>query len=267
MSTISSESLVQSITQMEKQLASMKAMLGGSASIKSAKKEKRAPNPDAKPNPWITFLGKVHAMLKGAEHKGPATIGVLFASHLKESHGKDTAYEMDSGAMLAEFDSWATEERLAEIKGMKRGTKKDAVSVSASETEEPEKKERKPRAPLTDEQKAARKEKMAAKKAAAPQTEVQKAGRLAGYAVETESTDEAAPAAAAPKKAFAKKEVKPKYTLEQLQDFDEFEYEGETYGRNVRGDCVNGEGEYAGHWDGAALKSGVAPADWAKIMA
>jgi len=244
---------------MEKELARMKSMLGGSASIKSAKKEKRAPNPDAKPNPWITFLGKVHATLKGAEHKGPATIGVLFASHLKETHGKDTAYEMDEEAMLADFETWATEERLAEIKGMKRGTaKKDAVSVSASETEAPaDKKERKKREPLTEEQKAARKEKMAAKKAAAS---------AAPAPEEVIAVDEA-PAAAAPKKAFAKKEVKPKYTLEQLQDFDEFEHEGETYGRNIRGDCVNGEGEYAGHWDGATMKAGAAPADWAKIMA
>ena len=250
-----STEMMQSITHMEKELARMKSMLSGSAPIE---KKKRAVNPDAKPNPWITFLGKVHAMLKGAEHKGPATIGVLFASHLKESHGKDTAYEMDSGAMLAEFDSWATEERLAEIKGMKRGTKKDAVSVSASESEEADatttKAPRKPRAPLTDEQKAARKEKMAAKKAAA-------APAPAPAPVEE------APTTATPKKAFAKKEVKPKYTLEQLQDFDEFEHEGETYGRNVRGDVVNGEGEYTGHWDGTTLKSGAAPADWAKIMA
>jgi len=243
---------------MEKQLASMKAMLGGSTSIKSATKAKRAPNPDAKPNPWISFLKNVHATLKGAEHKGPATIGVLFASHLKESQGKDTAYEMDSGSMLAEFDAWATEERLAEIKGMKRGTaKKDAVSVSASEGEESAtaKKERKPRAPLTDEQKAARKEKMEAKKAIAAATAAP-------------APAAAAPAAApAPKKAFAKKEVKPKYTLEQLQDFDEFEYEGESYGRNIRGDVINGEGGYAGHWDGATLKAGAAPADWEKVMA
>jgi hypothetical protein len=247
---------------MEKELARMKSMLGGSASIKSAKKEKRAVNPDAKPNPWITFLGKVHAALKGAEHKGPATIGVLFASHLKESHGKDAAYEMDSGSMLAEFDAWATEERLAEIKGMKRGTaKKDAVSVSASEGEDSAtaKKERKPRAPLTDEQKAARKEKMAAKKASAA---------AEAPAPEAPAAPPAAtPAPAEPKKAFAKKEVKPKYTLEQLQDFDEFEHEGETYGRNVRGDVVNSEGEYAGHWDGTTVKVGAAPADWAKVMA
>ena len=243
---------------MEKQLASMKAMLGGSASItKSATKEKRAPNPDAKPNPWISFLKNVHATLKGAEHKGPATIGVLFASHLKETHGKEIAYEMDSGAMLAEFDSWATPERIEHAKSLKR-SKKDAVSVSASEGEEAaEKKERKPRAPLTDEQKAARKEKMAAKKAAdAPAPAAPAAAAPAPAA-----------APAAPKKAFAKKEVKPKYTLEQLRDFDEFEHEGETYGRNPRGDCTNAEGEYAGHWDGTTLKSGAAPADWAKIMA
>lgn len=256
MSTISSESLVQSITQMEKQLASMKAMLGGGP-IEVKEKKKRAVNPDAKPNPWITFLGKVHATLKGAEHKGPATIGVLFASHLKESQGKDAAYEMDSGSILAEFDSWATEERLAEIKGMKRGTaKKDTVSVSASEGEESAtaKKERKPRAPLTDEQKVARKEKMAAKKASAT---------AEAPAPETATP---APTAAEPKKAFAKKEVKPKYTLEQLQDFDEFEYKGETYGRNARGDVSNTEGGYVGHWDGTAVKTGAAPADWDKVM-
>jgi hypothetical protein len=243
---------------MEKQLASMKAMLGGGP-IEVKTKQKRAVNPDAKPNPWISFLKNVHATLKGAEHKGPATIGVLFASHLKETHGKETAYEMDSGAMLAEFDSWATPERIEHAKSLKR-SKKDAVSVSASEGEESataEKKERKKREPLTEEQKAARKEKMAAKKAAAP---------APATAPAAPAPTPAAPAAE-PKKAFAKKEVKPKYTLEQLQDFDEFEHEGETYGRNIRGDVVNGEGEYAGHWDGTTLKAGAAPADWAKVMA
>ena len=252
MSTIDMSSVMETISSLENQLTQLRSLLGDAKKTK----QKRAVNPDAKPNAWIGFLQRINALLKEAKHEGPATIGVLFAKHLKDS--REGAYDMDTTMILEAFEAWATPEQIAHAKSLKRAKKdSSAASSVASEAEEAsdapasvEKKERKKREPMTEEAKAARKEKMAAKKAAAAP---------------------AAPAAAAPiapgapKKAFAKKKMT--YTMEQLKDFDEFEHEGETYGRNIRGDVVNGEGAYAGNWNGSEIVEGAPPADWETVMA
>jgi len=257
MSTIDMSSVMETISSLENQLTQLRSLLGDAKKTK----QKRAVNPDAKPNAWIDFLKRINALLKEAKHEGPATIGVLFAKHLKDS--REGAYDMDTTMILEAFEAWATPEQIAHAKSLKRAKKdSSAASSVASEAEEAsdapasvEKKERKKREPMTEEAKAARKEKMAAKKAAAAPA----AGEPAAPAA-------AAPIApGAPKKAFAKKKMT--YTMEQLKDFDEFEHEGETYGRNIRGDVVNGEGAYAGNWNGSEIVEGAPPADWETVMA
>ena len=75
----------------------------------------------------------------------------------------------------------------------------------------------------------------------------------------------------APKKAKVAKAAKAakaaiNYTVEQLQDFDEFKHDGVEYGKNVRGDLVDTDGAYVGFWDGKAVIKGSKPADWATVM-
>jgi hypothetical protein len=78
----------------------------------------------------------------------------------------------------------------------------------------------------------------------------------------SDSTDEEKPA----KTVFKPKAVtKPSYTMEQLTDLDGFDFEGNSYGRNVRGDVVSYDGSYYGHWDGKTVVKGNPPADWASI--
>ena len=256
MSTIDMSSVMETISSLETQLNQLKSLLGDAKKTK----QKRPVNPDAKPNAWIDFLKRINALLKEAKHEGPATIGVLFAKHLKDS--REGAYEMDTTTILEAFEAWATPEQIAHAKSLKRAKKDSSASSSvASDAEEApasdapasvEKKERKKREPMTEEAKAARKEKMAAKKAAAEP-------------VAAPVAPVAPVAPGAPKKAFAKKKIT--YTMEQLKDFDEFEFEGENYGRNVRGDMVNGEGVYVGNWNGTEIVEGAPPADWETVMA
>ena len=102
-----------------------------------------------------------------------------------------------------------------------------------------------------------------------------KAGREAAKAKKEAEKEAAAPvtaaaavaAVAAPKKVFAKKEVKKTWTLAQLQNWDEGFFEGDCYGVNERGDVINGDGEFQGHWDGKTLdRKAPLPADWALVM-
>ena len=174
-----------------------------------------------------------------------------------------------------------TEEEKAERKAARDAKKADSVTASAaasasasaaeeSSTEEPAvagepaKKERKPRAKMTEAQKLAAKEKRDAKKAAAaPAT-------AAPLPASSPSSDGEAPAtvtAAKPKLVLKKKAVeKPSFTMEQLADFDTFSHEGTEYGRNIRGDVSTQDGAYAGHWDGKTIVQGPEPADWEAVM-
>jgi hypothetical protein len=78
----------------------------------------------------------------------------------------------------------------------------------------------------------------------------------------------AAPAAApASTPAFKPKAVKskaaaPTYTAEQLSNFTEFEHNGQTYGRNERGDLVDTESNFVGRWNGKEIETIPEPADW-----
>ena len=115
-------------------------------------------------------------------------------------------------------------------------------------------KTRKPRAKLTDEQKAANAAKRAEKKAGVTP-------RLPASSVSSDAEAHVEPSA--PAKMVLKRTT---YTLEQLADFDSFNYEGVNYGRNVRNDVATTDGEYAGHWNGKTINKGTEPADWNDIM-
>ena len=190
--TFETSSLLETIASLEKQLATLKSQLGAGGAVEKAPKKKRAVNPDAKPNPWIQFLKRVQAALKESETKGPATIGVLFAQHLKESgglndEGKPAAYEMEEDSIKSAFTEWATPERIEHAKSLKRGggSKKEKAEAAASDSEEEkqtatltaaepaaEPAEKKKRAPMSEEAKAKAKAKREATKAAkaAPKT-------------------------------------------------------------------------------------------------
>ena len=59
------------------------------------------------------------------------------------------------------------------------------------------------------------------------------------------------------------------YTIDELQDFSEMIINGIEYGINVRGDVVDTDGNFIGHYDEKAkklLKGVVRPADWNKVM-
>ena len=278
MATIETNNLLETIAGLEKELNRLKSALGVEGALVATKKTRKPRNPDAKPNPWIQFKGRVQAALKEA-NKGegnPATVAVLFCKHLKDT--AEGAYSMETEAILAAYDTWATPEVIEHAKSLKRSKKEkgaDSASESGegSETESvaaSEKKERKKPAPLSEEAKKAKAEKAAATRAA------NKAKKEAAAASETETVaDEAATVSAAaekpktafkPKKVTAKKE-EPKYTHEQLTDWAEFEHNGTAYGVNVRGDVIDSDGNWAGHWDGKTLnKSAAKPADFNSLF-
>jgi hypothetical protein len=125
----------------------------------------------------------------------------------------------------------------------------------------------------------------AAPKTRKPQSEetkaaaaVKRAATKAKKAAEAEEAVEEAVEEEAPKPPAKAKETKPKaskadkpkveYSIEQLTDFDSFTHEGVDYGRNARGDVVNGDGAFVGHWNGKAInKKAAKPADWAEVEA
>ena len=249
-SIIAPEALLRTIASLQADLASLQSALGvegvSFAPAKGSKAKKvKDPNAEPKePNVWIKFTQRVGALIKEShpDNKAPATIGKQFCSYLKEQKPYDQWVDSE---ILEAFTSWAPpEQSKMEIAGKTKKTESTSVSESGSVTSE-----RKKRAPLSDEAKAARKEKMAEKKASA-------------------STTEEKPVPATTKVAFKPKAVsKPSYTMEQLTDFDGFDFEGNSYGRNVRGDIVSEDGSYYGHWDGKTVIKGNPPADWASIQA
>jgi len=259
---IAPESLLRTIASLQSELAALQSALGVEgvviAPAKGAKAKKvKDPNAEPKePNVWIKFTQRVGALIKEAnpDNKAPATIGKQFCSFLKEQKPYDKWADAD---ILDAFTSWSPpEQSKMELAGK---TKKASSSASESGSVS-DATERKKRAPLSDEAKAARKEKMAATKAAKE--------AAAAPEVEKPIEDIVAPAPAPAKAAFKPKVVaKPSYTMEQLIDLDGFEFEGVSYGRNCRGDVVNEDGSYFGHWNGKTVTKGAAPADWAAIQA
>ena len=246
-SIIAPESLLRTIASLQIELASLQSALGvegvSFAPAKGSKAKKvKDPNAEPKePNVWIKFTQRVGALIKEShpDNKAPATIGKQFCSYLKEQKPYDQWVDSE---ILEAFNSWTPpEQSKMEITGKTKKTESVSESGSVSDTSE-----RKKRAPLSDEAKAARKEKMEQKKAST-----------------SASTNEEKPA----KVAFKPKAVSnPSYTMEQLTDFDGFESEGNSYGRNVRGDVVSDDGSYYGHWDGKTVVKGNAPSDWTSIQ-
>jgi hypothetical protein len=271
-SNIDASEILAAIAKLETDLAKMKVACGATGVvIPKARKSVKADGEKKAPNAWIVFTQKVDGALKAASiATGAATVGKQFASSLKDI--KPYA-EWTDEAIVAAWPTWE-----------KPAPKPKATPSSASESEEgaaagAPKKERKKRAPMTAEQKAAAKLKRDAKKAAA-------AGGGGAAPVSASDDDEeddasvappaepVAPPPAAPEppaKAFAKKIVaKPaSYTPAQLADFEEKDIDGTPCGVNLRGDVVDPDGNFLGHWNSktSVFSRGMAaPPDWAAIQ-
>jgi len=282
---INADEILASIASLETQLATLKIALGATGVTMPVKGRGKAKAPKASttddsadaapkapkgPNAWIVFTQQVNNALKAAAiSTGAATVSKQFASSLKDR--KPYAEWTDEAIV----EAWATWEKPEQSKSSKAKAEKGSATESGSESGgEAPKKERKKAAPLTEEQKAARNAKAAAtraaKKAAGP-----------GPLPASESDDdaaapvaEAAPVAVAPAPAPAKSTTKKvgakAYTIEQLADFDGVEIEGAECGRNIRGDVIDNDSNFIGHWDAKAKKldrSAALPADWAAIVA
>lgn len=303
MASIDSASLMTTIAALKKELARLEEQVsaaGGTVSFSAetkgkTKKVKKERDPDAPPpkeNPYFSFLnGRLRPLLKEARADMPGTVPVAFAKHLLDSlaegASKTEVYEMESSSILEAFEAWAADpEHLKAPARKAKDSGSESGSVAGdSGSEAP--KERKKRGPMSDEAKAAMKAKreatLAKKKAEAEPEAAAPEPKAAAPEPKAAAPEPKAaapePEAAAPepkaaepepkaKKTIAKKVVKKEFTLEQLQDFDEKEIEGETYGVNPRGDVVDGDGAFVGHWDGAVLNTKAPkPADWDKILA
>jgi hypothetical protein len=251
----SSNSMLATVLKLEKELAKMKIALGVEG-VKTPKKARKAKDPSApkkEPNVWIKFTQRVGLLLKTTDHKGPATIGKQFASHLKDIKAYD---EWTDAEILHHFSSWTAPAK---------GTSAAAADTSAAEDDGFATAQSEAEAPV-----------LAAPVLAAPTPEPKKKTPKAKAAPEPVSAAPEAPPAppAAPVAgSFKPKAVKskskapaPTYTMEQLSNFTEFEHNGETYGRNERGDVVDADSNFVGRWNGKAIDSIPEPADWAMCM-
>ena len=224
-------------------------------------------------------------LLKTTAHKGPATIAKQFASHLKDIKPYD---DWTDAEILHQFSSWsshakgpaaadaaaadAAAEAAAEPEAEEADASEDGFASAQSETEAPA-----PAAPAPVPE-PKKKQTKAAKAAAAINTAippvvayvpppVAKAPPSTAETLLTNALLAAAPAAPAAPAAFKPKAVKskaaaPTYTAEQLSNFTEFEHNGQTYGRNERGDLVDTESNFVGRWNGKAIETIPEPADW-----
>ena len=253
---MSTAEFLEMITNMEAELARLKAALGvEGVVIKAAPvKEKK------EPNVWIKFSQRVSTLLKEADIKtGAATVSKQFASSLKDEKG----YDWTDEAILAAWPTWTkpAESKMAAAKREASGDEGSVKSAKASKAEpkasKAEPKEEKPKAarkPQSEEAKAAAKAKRAATLAAKKE------------AAKSEEDEEVAEEVKEVKP--SKPTKKPTYTLEQLGDFGQLEYEDEIYGMNVRGDVADNDGKYVGRWDDETktIVKGKQPADWDDIQ-
>lgn len=295
--------MLEAIASMEKELARMKAALGveGVSLPIKAKKAKKERDPDApkrEPNVWIRFTQRVDAALKAAaeaakaagdeetakRYGGPAVIAKQFASHLKDQKAYDAWTEEE---MVAAFDSW-TRPEVSKQEAAGKTKKAKAASAAASEASSVAGDDagsvhsaaaEKPKRVISEEQKA----KMAAGRAAAKaKRDAEKAAAAVaeGGAEPAPAAEEKPAEAPKPAKAFKPKAVakassaaaaaEKTYTLEELKDFEPFEYEGVEYGVNKRGDVVDSDGEFFGRYNAETKvldKSAKAPANWAELLA
>jgi len=243
------------ISEMKSALARMEMSLGESPmSAQKGKKAKKERDPDApkKPaNKWIQFTSRVNTILKAAAQdakdagdeallktfSGPATIGKQFCSFLKEQKSYD---EWDDAEILEAFNGW---ERPAPKEKSESASETGSVTESSTE-----KKERKKRAPMSDEAKAT----MATKRAATIAAKTAAAATEQPAAVIAAVTEQPAPVKKMTKKVVKNERV---YTRDEIEDFSEtITVDGTEYGRNVRGDVIDEDGEFVGHWDAKAKK-------------
>ena len=268
-----STAMIAQVLKLEKELARMKIALGVEG-VKTPKKARKAKDPNApkkEANVWIKFSSRVGLLLKTTSHKGPATIAKQFASHLKDIKTYD---EWTDAEILHQFSSWkaptkgsAAADAAAETDAEDIDASEDGFASAQSETEAPA-----PAAPAPEPKK---KQTKAAKAAAAINTAippvvayvpppVAKAPPSTAETLLTNALLAAAPAAPAAfkPKAVKSKAAAPTYTAEQLSNFTEFEHNGQTYGRNERGDLVDADSNFMGRWNGKAIETIPEPADW-----
>ena len=86
------------------ELAAIRAMLANKSAAPAKEKQPRKPrDPNAAPNPWIVFTGRVRDALKGAG-KPAGKECQQFASYLKADF--PDAYQMDDAEILAAHADW-----------------------------------------------------------------------------------------------------------------------------------------------------------------
>lgn len=204
------------------------------AKAKRAKKERDPDAPKKEPNDWIKFTSRVRSVLAGQVEDGkkmhPKAV-TQTASKLKDASLMATATDAQ---IIAAYREWlanppAVSKMVAEgrDKKSKKSKSSDDSSSAASSVvaDEPvadakPKKERKPRAKLTDEQKAAKKAAKSAK------TEAPKAAPV----------------------------VEPSADDGDLADFEPFSWKGLSLLKNGRGDVLTEDMEWFGKWDTAKNK-------------
>lgn len=220
-------------TKVMDMLQEIKNLLGSAASDPSMKEKKtRKPrDPNAAPNPWIVFTGKVRAALKAAG-KPAGKECQQFASFLKAEF-KEGAYEMEDSEILAAHADWTPPPP-------KPKESKDEIAEKSESESKP-----KPKRTLTEEQKA----KMAAgRRAAAERRKAETAAKSAGADgdadadAEAQAEDETEVEAPAPAPAPAK-------TAPTLKAFP---FKGKRYLRDEDGGglWMMGEGGAKGAWVG-----------------
>jgi hypothetical protein len=154
------------------ELAAIRAMLANKPVAAPAKeKQPRKPrDPNAAPNPWIVFTGRVRDALKGAG-KPAGKECQQFASYLKADF--PDAYQMDDAEILAAHADWTPPP--------------PKPKESKSESEPNAKPKDKPKRTLSDEQKA----KMAAGRKAAAEARKAAASKVNEAPVEEDGSEEA----------------------------------------------------------------------------
>jgi hypothetical protein len=237
--------------------------------VANGRKSKKAANANANaepkekrpPNAWIVFTTRIGVLLKTNEKNIPVAQQKTFASHLKSIGGESYASISDE-RVLEELAGWTCPEPKPRVK-------KDADADAASETGS----ERKKRAPMTEEAKAAMAAKKAATKAAtkaakavpaataasaAPAASAATAASAANAATIVASTPVETAAAPPAKKAIKKAAATPKPVSLK---FESWSYDGEECWQNERGDCLNPEGEWMGRFEGGKLNNKFAQPD------
>lgn len=202
------------------------------AKAKRAKKERDPDAPKKEPNDWIKFTSRVRSVLAGQVEDGkklhPKAV-TQTASKLKDASLMGTASDEQ---IVAAYRDWlanppvvSKQEAAGKSKRSKSGSDSSSSAASVVVADEPPKaegdakKERKPRAPKSAEQKAADKAKRDAKKVAksdAPKSEP---------VVEAAADDG------------------------DLADFEPFTWRKMSLLKNGRGDVLTEDMEWFGHWD------------------